>query len=242
MLLLEEQVASGVPSRECADITIKVASSREEREGAFSLAYRSYLKAGLCEPCPSELRVTTHQLLPSSDVFVAVLRDEVISTLSLVQDDELGLPLETIYPREVEVRREAGLKLAEVTCLADRRSGGGRYFGVFSDLARMMTQVAEQDGVDELLIAVHPRHAKLYCRAMGFERIGCNRDYPAVGGNPAVALSMNLDLVREKRPKIWKRFVGEPLPIETLVHHPLPEGDREYFESVSHVQLLCQAG
>lgn len=223
----------GVVSRECDQILIKIATTRRERTGAFELAYRSYLQAGLCGPSPVGMRITPHQLSECTDVFVAILRGEVISTLSLVRDGELGLPMESLYPDEVRQRRAAGLRLAEVSCLADRRREVARFFGLFSDLARLMTQTAEHDGIDQLLIAVHPRHARMYRRAMGFEQIGDYREYATVNGNPAVALCLDLAYVRDQRPEIWGRFVGEPLPAEVLRPCPMPENDRRYFAEMA---------
>jgi hypothetical protein len=221
-------------SKECVDITIKVASSREERQGAFRLAYNSYRRAGLCETSDEGLRITPYQLLPTTDIIIAILRGEVISTLSLVRDGDLGLPLESLYPDEVRQRRAAGLKLAEVSCLADRRKDAARFFSLFSELAQVMIQMADRDGVDQLLIAVHPRHARMYCRAMAFKQVGDTRDYDAVNGNPAVLLCLDLAYGKTQCTDRWARFAGEPLPEFVVTPQPICEFDRAYFEQ--HLQ------
>jgi hypothetical protein len=206
-----------------------VASTRADREGAFRLAYQSYLRAGLCGPSASRLRATPYQLLPSTDIFIARLRGEVISTLSLVRDGELGLPLEAIYMGEVAARRSAGIRIAEVSCLADRRKDEARFFGLFCELSRMMVQMADLEGIQQLLIAVHPRHSRMYRRAMGFTQIGDHCDYPAVNGNPAVAMCLDFAYVQRERPDIWERFVGPPLPEKYLQRRPMTAEDRRYF-------------
>jgi hypothetical protein len=223
-----------IVSSQCPEAAIRVASSRVEREGAFRLAYRCYVRAGLCGPSASGMRATPYQLIPSTDVFIADLHGEVISTLSLVRDGALGLPLEAIYPAEVHTRRSAGMRIAEVSCLADRRKSEARFFGMFCDLARVMVQMANREGIEQLLIAVHPRHASIYRRAMGFEQIGDNRDYPAVNGNPAVALCLDFARVQRERPDIWERFVGAPLPPWCLEAQPISGEDRRYFLKLSH--------
>jgi hypothetical protein len=217
----------------CDQVSIKVAATREERQGAFQLAYQSYFNAGLCASCNEGVRITPYQLLSTTDIIVAQLRGEVISTLSLVRDGELGLPLESIYPDEVKQRRDAGLKLAEVSCLADRRRDASRFFDLFSELARVMIQMADRYGVDELLIAVHPRHARMYCRAMAFQQLGDNRDYPAVNGNPAVLLSLGMEYLKTERAEVWKRFAREPLPESIVRHRPLSAIDRQYFAQLA---------
>ncbi len=47
-------------------------------------------------------------------------------------------------------------------------------------------QTARRRGVDRLLLAVHPRHAKVYQRLFGCVRCSDVREYAAVRGNPAV--------------------------------------------------------
>lgn len=224
---------SAIASSECAEISIKVASTRRERQGAFQLAYNSYHRAGLCDQCVEQLRITPHQLLTTTDIIVAELRGEVISTLSLVRDGELGLPLEAIYPDVVDRKRAAGLKLAEVSCLADRRKDAARFFGLFCELARVMVQMAHREAVDQLLIAVHPRHARMYCRAMAFRQVGDNRGYPAVKDNPAVLLCLDLEEGKTTHPERWARFVGDPLPGEVTASRPMCELDRWYFERMA---------
>jgi hypothetical protein len=226
-----------VYSKECPEVEIKVAASRREREQAFRLAYHSYLRAGLCSPNSSELRVTPFQLLSTTDIIVAELRGEVISTISLVRDGVLGLPMESIYPDELKERRRAGVRMAEASCLADRRQSQDRFFGIFCEMNRIMVQLADREGYDQLLIAVHPRHARMYCRAMAFAQVGGNKPYPSVNGNPAVALCLDFHFVKTRRPAIWARFVGESLPESVLQSCPLSGEDRAHFKDLCHREL-----
>jgi hypothetical protein len=175
------------------------------------------------------MRITPYQLLISTDIVVAELRGEVISTLSFVRDGELGLPMECIYPEEVSERRRAGLRLAEVSCLADRRQGFSRFYALFWELARMTVQISASEGIDQLLIAVHPRHARMYCRAMGFARFGDNRQYPAVNDNPAVPLCLDFAVAQKRQPAIWRRYVEPPLPPEVLQSRPISLQDCRHF-------------
>jgi hypothetical protein len=213
----------------CSDIELKIAATRSERQAAFELVYRSYRRASLCEENDYGLRFTPYQLLETTDIIIAKLRGEVISTLSLVRDGELGLPLEDIYGEEVADRRAAGVQLAEVSCLADRRKGEARFFGLFRDMSRLMAQLGSKLGVEELLVAVHPRHVALYRRYMAFEPLGERRDYPTVCGNPAIALSLNFAKAAVTSPNRWREFFGQPLPANVTRPCPLTESDRGYF-------------
>jgi N-acyl amino acid synthase FeeM len=213
----------------CPDVQIKIAATRPERHDAFELVYRAYLRAGLCAENHCGMRYTPFQLLKSTDVIIAKLHGEVISTLSLIRDNEMGLPIEDVYDDEVNARRHAGVHLAEISCLADRRDEGVRFFDLFREMCQLTSQLAWSLGVEELLAAVHPGHTAFYRRYLAFERLGERRDYPSVCGNPAMALSLNFAKAALERPKRWREFFGPPLPEDVLVHSPISIADREYF-------------
>jgi hypothetical protein len=226
------QLPAYVRAKICNDIQLRVAATRDERQATFELIYRSYLRAGLCTQADAGLRVTPYQLLPSTDIILAELRGQVISTVSLVRDGELGLPMEAVFPEEVAARRQAGVGLAEVSCLADRRQGTARFFGLFCELSRVMAQLARKTGVGELVVVVNPRHAPLYRRYMAFEQIGEERIYDAVQGFPAVPLSLNFANAKINKPKSWHEFFGEELRDEVLQVCPISEEDRNYFQEL----------
>jgi hypothetical protein len=235
MLTAQQEINRLQPTT--ADITYKIAATREERAAAFRLVYRSYLRAGLGEPNPCEMRVTPYHLLPSTEVFIALLRGEAIFTVSLVIDGELGLPMESVYRTLVAARRERGLLMGEVSCLADRRSQFRRFFPVFLRLARLMVQYARRQGLDELLVAVHPRHARFYQRFMSFEMIGEETAYPAVRNHPAVALSLDFARIDRERPENYHTFFGQPLPDEELRPRPITKAQRDYFRPMVDPRL-----
>ena len=211
------------------DIQIKIASTRPERHDAFELVYMAYRRANLCDENHCGMRYTPFQLLKSTDIVIAKLRGELISTLSLVRDSEMGLPLEDVYDEEVTARRRAGIHLAEISCLADRRADTVRFFNLFREMCQLTAQLAWSLGVEELLAAVHPNHTAFYRRYLSFEPMGDRREYPSVGGHPAMALGVNFAKVAKEHPKRWREFFGEPLPEDVLVHSPISIADREYF-------------
>jgi hypothetical protein len=201
----------------------KIAADRDELEGAFGLVYQAYLRSGLAEPNHQQMRITPWQLLPTSDVMVATLRGEVVCTMSLVADGELGLPMESIYSHEVDRFRYQGSRIAEVSCLADRRGKISRSLPVLIDIMSLTAQCARARGVDELLIAVHPHHATFYEKFVGFRRIGGTRSYAGVCDNPAVALAMDVNRWAIDHPRSFQRFFGNAYAEEALEPRPIPE-------------------
>jgi len=214
------------------DIQYRIAATLEERTDAFRLVYDSYLKANLGDTNPYEMRVTPYHLLSTTEVFIAVCNDEVISTVSLVIDGELGLPMESVFAQQVAAKREQGIVSAEVSCLADRRSEFKELFPVFIQLCRLMAHHACARGLDELLVAVHPRHARFYKRFMAFEPIGETSSYPCVHNKPAVPLCLNFDGAARRFPERRNKFFGDPIPEELLRPQPISETDRDYLQMV----------
>jgi hypothetical protein len=104
-----------------------------------------------------------------------------------------------------------------------------------------MVQTARLRGVDQLLVAVHPHHAKFYERFMAFEEIGQERSYEAVCGNPAVAMCLDFERIDRARPRNWNRFFSEPIPRQLLQKHVMPDEERRYFQALMEHDGLAAA-
>ncbi len=197
------------------NLDFRIASSRQEWEAALGLVYRAYVRSGLIQMNHYRMRVTPYHALPTTEVLIASI-DEVLCTLSIVGDGLLGLPMEAIYAEEVERRRLQGLHLAEVSCLAGEQS-----FFMVSRLMALTAQAAAYRGIDQLLIAVHPRHAKFYERFVAFEVIGEQRTYASVCDHPAVAMAINLNNLSFNHPRAYKRLFGVPFADDLLEYRPV---------------------
>jgi hypothetical protein len=219
----EEMIRASNPrNREDWSTICKIATARDEVLGALQLVHDEYVRSGLSLPSDSGLRVTSYHLLNTTEVVVGLVDDEVACTLSLVRDSRFGLPMESIYHREVHVRRQLGKRVAEVSCLADRRADAERTLTVMFRVMALVAQAATHRGVDELLIAIHPHHAKFYKRFLGFEGIGDLKYYSTVRGNPAVAMALDLTQLHVTNPKAYRRLYGEPFAPRELHERVVP--------------------
>jgi hypothetical protein len=117
--------------------------------------------------------------------------------VSVVADGPGGLPLEEIYAAEVGALRARGRRVAEVSALAVARSQGRATLDVVVPLVRLVLIFASAlEPVDDLCIAVNPRHATFYRALLRFEALGARRAYGKVNGAPALALRLDLGEVR----------------------------------------------
>lgn len=193
------------PARCGSGIAYRIASDFEDIAASLHLVHEAYVQRGLIDAHPSGVRVTKYHLLPTSEVLMAASRDGPICTATLVRDnDEFGLPMESIYAAEVASRRDASRKLAETSCLACHPSIKTP-LSVVIRLMALTVQCAAQRGVDEVLAVVHPDHADFYTGFLGFDVIGTVKLYPSVRFNPALPISLDLNTLRDKHFKGYKR-------------------------------------
>jgi hypothetical protein len=198
-------------------IRVKIASERGEFEQAFQLLSERYKARGLEAPDARKYRYTEHHTLPGTVTFVALEADRVVATLSLVPDNTaLGLPMECIYAEEVDSLRRRGRRLGEVISLAEDGLSYREFLRVFGALIRMMGQYHVRQGGDAWVIAVNPRHRDFYCRVHGFVPLGPRRAYSAVQDNPAEALELDMESMRERVPAKYHEYFGEPIPRSVL--------------------------
>lgn len=167
---------------------VKVTESQAERVAALRLVHQVYAQAGLAAEQPHAMRVMRHHLSDQTQILIAKRGQDVMLTGTLVGDAEYGLPLESLFADEVAVMRSAGLKLGEISCLASDANLQDKKerFERLVTLISLIFQTARRRGMDRLLLAVHPRHAKIYQRLFGCVPCSDVKQYAAVQGNPAV--------------------------------------------------------
>jgi hypothetical protein len=214
-------------------VTYKIAEYREEREAAFRLIYDAYTQSGLMKPNPTRMRVTPYHLLPTTDIFLAVRDGEVLCTLTLIGDGELGNPMESIYGDEVQSLRDKGLYFGELSCLADRRQPGPETLRILTNLDGLISQYARHNGMDLLLIAVHPKHEAFYRRLFGYKHIGKLRSYPSVGDRPAVAAAHDFARMDIERYPMYDQVYRTRYSPWELLPRPMLEDDRDYFRDAA---------
>ncbi len=210
--------------------TFSLARSREELTAAFRLAFESYYDAGLVNEKPSGIRLTPHHLLPTTEVILAKLSGQVTSTLTLFGDGYLGLPMQSMYPKEIGELRSQGLRLGEIGGLADRRHSQTRFIQTFAEMGRLLAQVAYVRGIDGLVAATHPKHAKLYQRVLGFRQIGKLTECPYANGNPAVALYISFE--EHEGTPLYDHYFGKLYPQKELLPYRWDRDTRQHFRQV----------
>jgi hypothetical protein len=187
------------------------------------------------QPNAFQMRVTPYHLLPTTDVFIAVCRREIVCTVTLIGDGELGIPMETIYPTEVSSLRDQRRFFGELSCLADCRQQSAKLLTILTNLNGLICQYARHNGMHQLLIAVHPTHERFYRRLFGYRQIGEQKSYPLVGDRPAVAASHDFARMDVERYPMYDPSYAARYSVWELLPRPMLEDDREYFQAAAEL-------
>jgi GNAT superfamily N-acetyltransferase len=174
-----------------------LATDSDALEQAFRLLHDQYVEQGYMDPHSTGLRLNIHNALPSTRVFVAKADRRVVGTMTLIVDSQLGLPMDQIYADNLGTLRGERQQLTEASGLAldpeCRRSG----VAILMRLIRLITlYAAEVLRSSDICIAVNPRHATFYRKALYFQDFGAMKQYAKVNGAPAVGLRLDCDLLR----------------------------------------------
>jgi len=217
--------------------TIEMARCFRDRHEALSLMHSAYVRAGLPSQSENALRVTRHQLLPRSRIFVAKADGRVVSTLSLIPDSPAGLPLDGLYRQPVDRIRASGVSIAEVGCFADRRQKRGRSVEHFCALVRFIAQYAVAQGIGGLVIAGHPQRVRFLKNILGFKEELGPSVAPAADVPPAVPLSAPLSVplfleferLKREMPETYRAYFEESVPLKEFAGGFMPRWEADYF-------------
>jgi hypothetical protein len=148
---------------------------------------------------------------PSSDpnriTLTATDKGDVVGTLSIGIDSEVGLMADEIFKDELDAHRARGAKLCEFTKFA------------FDPSVRSKTALAnvfhlaviyarDMHGCTDIVIEVNPRHRRFYERMLGFRKEGELKVNPRVDA-PAYLLRVNLVFVTEQIARFGGSWAAE---------------------------------
>lgn len=151
-------------------VTIKIAETKEEYEGAFKLLHDSYLETDLINATRSGLRVTKYHSLPTTQVIVVKLYDEVVGTMSIIMDNPLGLPIDALC--DISHIRKKASRIAEISALAIKRDDKTRRGKLLIPLTTFMHRYCEEvAGIDALVCVVNESAKIFYEAAMCFDSL-----------------------------------------------------------------------
>lgn len=174
-------------------LVLKIAETKEELEGCFTVLHDAYVVRGLMKPDPSGMRVTIYHALPTTTMLCAKVDGEVVGTLSVIREGALGFPLQRIF--DLAAVREKGGQIAEVSALAVHRKFRNTSGRILLPLMKFMCECCTTFfDTRHLVIAVNPSHIEMYESRLFFRRLAGNavEGYDFVNGAPAIGATLDL--------------------------------------------------
>jgi ribosomal protein S18 acetylase RimI-like enzyme len=203
---------SNLISDQCeGSVTYKVATDQHELERSFELVWQSYVKVGLQAPDSDPIRFTKYHLLPSTKVFIAIYRPElleekpdysrlkepgeIVGTLTLVANSPMGLPMEEVCHDAVQELRDQGSHPAEVVALAVNPEY--RRHNIMMYLYKLMFEYANLTEVSDITCSVTKRHISFYQSMLLFQPMGELQTYSAANGLEVQCHRLNIEFGRQ---------------------------------------------
>lgn len=126
----------------------------------------------------------------------ASIAQRPVGTLTVRLDSEEGMLADALYEQEIQLFRQKGNKLCELSKLAiDPLNSSKELFASLVNLAYIYARRIHK--VKDAFIEVNPRHAGFYKRMLGFHLIGEKRTCRRVDA-PAVLMHLRLDYMDEQ--------------------------------------------
>ncbi len=194
-------------------LVLKIAETKEELEACFAVLHDAYVDSGFMKPDPSGMRVTIYHALPTTTTLCAKYDGQVVGTISLIRESELGVPLQQIF--DLHPVREKEGNIAEVSALAIhrkfRKTGGSILFPLMKFMYEYCTTFFD---TRHLVIAVNPSHIELYESLLFFQRLTEKMvtNYDFVNGAPAIGATIDL----KEAPEIFRKHYSSKPPHRNL--------------------------
>lgn len=181
---------------------VRAANRLELRQKAYEYVNNIYYREGYTKDDSNNLWLSIYDALPSTTTLVAEDENGDISgALTIVLDSPIGLPSDELYKSQIDRLRRAGRKISEIISFginAPKKDSVKILASLFYCAYLLSWRAKKQN---DFVIAVHPRHEKLYCGKLLFSRIGPLKKYDRVNGALAVLLNLPLSLPNKLKEK-----------------------------------------
>lgn len=200
------------------DIIFALSKTKSSAKESAFLVQKEYIKQGYINTDNIGQKI---KIFKNSATFIAKYNSKIVGTVSVFFDSGSGLPMDEIYNKELDKLRSQNKKIAEVGRLAIDsefllKEAGFRkkYNNLFlvSSLFKLVFHYCIYKNIDNICISINPKH-NLFYKSILFEDIGGLKFYPSVNNAPALAKTLNIGKLKNKKTKNYllnKLFLDNP--------------------------------
>ena len=197
-------------SRQSNRYIFKIAETKEELEGAYRLLYDSYLRTGLMDPHPNQMRCNVYQSLPYTTTVICKEGNRIIGTIGIIKDSPIGFPSDKVFKEQNDFYRKKGFHLCELSALAVSPGNRGNHEVSLSLMKFMYFYITRYMNCTMMCATIHPRAFDFYAALFSFQRNGEIVKYEFANGALATHIS------------------GECAPIEGFMKFAYKDVEPEY--------------
>lgn len=183
------QIDETIKEKSPSGYTVKLANTPEEREAAYSLAYRVYLDKGYVKENPRQWLVKKYDA--NSDTATLIVKDnakKVIASVTMIFDGAHSIPAASLYRNEIKTLRSYQEKIVEISRLVidPEHRNAKELLVILFNYVYIYSYIVKKYSC--LIIEVNPRHKEFYRSILRFDEIGAEKPCPLVQDAPAVLL------------------------------------------------------
>ncbi len=185
-----------------SDIIFKLAETKEEIFEALNLIQVNYKRLKMTKD-NYDFRITKFNFLATTSTFIAKSGDEIIGTVSLVLDTNLGLPIDHFIDI-TEFRKRN--KIAEFTGLTVKEEWRSKSTGISLPLALMALDYGIKIlKADYLFLTVRKSVSPFYEDICGFKKFGKDRKHDKMQNLKSSALYVDTSNIMEDLKCFYKK-------------------------------------
>ncbi len=183
------------------DCEFRAVQTLPEFRVCCQLVYQEYLLQRYSRPNRARLRISVHQMTDNSTTYIALYKKKyVLGSMTLVQDNPMGVPMDKIYHEELNELRRQQKHFCEATMLAQNsrilsHPSVPKFFRTLILLNLFKAAIRDLKASSDrntLVACFHPNH-EIFYRGLKFQPLGGLKTYSHVQENPAVGFMLDLN-------------------------------------------------
>ncbi len=197
-------------------LNLHVAQTVNQITEAWSLAYRSYLRAGHIRPNKSQLFTYSHAINRQTLVVNGYIGPVLASTVTAIVDSATGIPADQHFSDFTNALRKQNKRVLQVTLCADRREKLARSVYSLLDMMRYVYFYARVQNIHEIIAEIDFNDASMFRDYMGFDPICPPRTHHGSKDIQLILAHLNVDESNNpnSHPMICRYFSENPVPTE----------------------------
>lgn len=180
------------------------AETQDEIEEALKIIHESYSHLGYIDPRPEQVHFNSFLCLPTTTILILKYKEEVIGTMSIVQDSPFGLPSEATW--NLDHLKASKKRIAEVSALTIKKGHKNSKGHLLLTLCKLMYEFNLKTlKLDGVVMAATLEVEPFYSDILLFKKVvpKTGQEHKAVKGNKSTCCFLDFN---EAKPEFISEY------------------------------------